>query len=352
MEHLVGVELVDHVLGKAVRAGAQNDALLGNVLFVVAVLILGDDTRDLAISILRQHIRGSLIVEVHTELEALVHDALASVVEALVAEVDTAGEMLELLALKVLGRLAGPVKHRAIRRLVLFRVRVIITGRGQNLLPPVKGGAALVAPRANEIVVDTHAVLTRELTEILDGVVVQALVLGHLRIEGSNAETMDLKRLAILERDDAGARLGSSARGIDAGKTSAHNHDVCLVGVGELRRLLGLDAPRRELIHPGGVVLNLLVGCSGRLCSGSVADLSLVGQGSRGHSACSENAGSSACPLKKRPAVKMRNLCHENSPFLVVCAHSTPSAPYARATPPAPGLTTPLKHPAPIAGKQ
>ena len=180
----------------------------------------------------------------------------------------------------------------------------------------------------------------------------QALVLGHLRIEGSNAETMDLKRLAILERNDAGARLGSSTRGIDAGKTSAHNHNVCLVGVGELRWLLGLDAPRRELVHPGRVVLNLLVGCSGRLRSGSIADLSLVGQGSRGHSACSENTGRSAGPLKKRPAVKMRNLCHENSPFLVTCAHSTPSAPYARATPPAPGLTTPLKHPAPIARKQ
>ena len=158
---------------------------------------------------------------------------------------------------------------------------------------------------------------------------------------------MDLKRLAILERDDAGARFGSSTRSIDTGKTSAHNHDVCLVGVGKLRRLLGLDAPRRELVHPGGVVINLLVGCSGRLRSGGVADLSLVGQGSRGHSACSENAGRSACPLEKGPTVKMRNLCHEIPLFWsrVPTAHHQP---HMRGHPrPRPGLTSSLKHPAP-----
>ena len=255
--------------------------------------------------------------------------------------------MLELLALKVLGRLAGPVKHRAIRGLVVLRAGVVVASRRQNLLPPVKSGAALVAPRADEVVVDTHAVLARELAEILDRIVVQALVLGHLGVKRGDAKTVDLKRLAVLKRDDACTRLGSGARSVDAGETGAHDHNVCLVSVGELRRFLGLDAPRRELVHPSGVVLNLLIGCSGCLRSGSVADLSLVGQGGRGHSACSENAGRSACPLKKRPTVKMRNLCHENSPFLVTCAHSTPSAPYARATLPAPGLTASLKHPAP-----
>ena len=258
------VERVHHLRVGRVAAGSQHHALGGVHADVVAVLVLADDARDLAVLLDELDHRGGVAHVAALGLHAVAHDLGLGdgvVLEVVVQVADRV--LLELLV--GVGVDVGLKPHAQ-------------ATVGHESGVPVHGLAGVLGPLADEGGVGAIGGVAEKVAGDLLDVHLDAGVLL-----GGGADAADVVAHAeahglLLEHDDVQARLGGRDGAGHAGGAGAHDGEVAVERLSELELIdaLGGLAP-----HAGGraVGADLVLGGVGVLGVGGLGGLGLGGQG-------------------------------------------------------------------------
>jgi len=219
----VGLEGVEHVGVGAIAAGRDDDALLGGHLDVLAVLVLGDDTGDLAALHEELDHRGAE-EDLGTVGRGVVTEHLAAVEGRLAVGIDGP-----------CGAVAGrPVSHEAL---------LVADGRfvphddaalGEEVGIPVDALRGVVVPlveeRQAQVRVGVAVHVEGHGLAVDDGAILDL----ELAVHGAQVVLDVTVGLALLEDDDGRAGFGGRAGGEESAGTGTDDHDVGVLGGGDI----------------------------------------------------------------------------------------------------------------------